>query len=177
MYKKNSIHTNVAFSAIKEFLITNSTQRIENKKVPNELSYKAACFVTLKTDIDKLRGCIGTLKPVYKNLYTEIIKNAVASAFRDNRFYPLTSEELNSIIITVEVLFPPEKIEDISMLNPKIYGAIVSDKFGRRGVLLPGIEGIDTVENQIQIIKHKANIIQKTNTNLTFYRFKTEKFH
>ncbi len=173
----NSIHTKIAFSAIKEFLTTNSTQRIENKKVPNELSCKAACFITLKTDTDKLRGCIGTLKPVYKNLYTEIIKNAVASAFRDNRFYPLTAEELNSIIITVEVLFPPEKIEDISLLNPKIYGAIVADKLGRRGVLLPGIEGIDTVEDQIRIIKSKANIRQKANTNLTFFRFKTEKFH
>ncbi len=176
MYITESIHTKTAFNAIQEFLTTNSTQKIESQDIPAILSKKSACFVTLKTSENRLRGCIGTLTPVYKNLFTEIIKNAVASAVRDYRFNPLTIDELNDIRITTEVLYPPEKIEDISLLNPEIYGAIISDITGKRGVLLPGIEGVNTIEEQIKIIKRKANIIQKSNDNLTFYRFKTEKF-
>ncbi len=177
MYITKSIHTTIALKAIREFLKTGTTRQIENSDIPKELSLKAACFVTLKTDSDKLRGCIGTLSPVYKNLYIEIIKNAVASASRDYRFSPVTLNELRNIKLSVEVLYPPEKIDDISLLNPKIFGAIISDKSGRKGVLLPDIEGVDTVENQIKIIKRKAGIVQTSNKGLTFYRFKTDKFY
>ncbi len=177
MYSANSIHTKTAFKAIKEFLETESTRQIENQKVPDELSIRAACFVTLKTKNNRLRGCIGTLYPVYTNLYTEIIRNAVASAVRDSRFEKVSLKELKTLKITVEVLYPPEKINDTSLLNPKIYGAIISDSYGRKGVLLPGIESVNSVEEQIRIIKQKAGIMQKTDDNLTYYRFKTEKFY
>ncbi len=96
---------------------------------------------------------------------------------RDYRFNPLTPEELEKIKISVEVLYPPEKINDISQLNPKKYGAIITDSNGRKGVLLPNIEGIDTVEEQIKIIKRKAGITQKSNNGLIFHRFKTDKFY
>ena len=176
MYTAQSIYTKTAFKAIKEFLKTGSTQFIENQEIPKDFLIKAACFVTLKTDTNKLRGCIGTLNPVYRNLYTEIIRNAVASATRDYRFTPLTLSELKHIKLSVEVLNPPEEIDDIGLLNPKIYGAIISDNTGNRGVLLPDIEGINTVEEQIKIIKRKAGISQNSNKGLTFYRFKTEKY-
>jgi len=177
MYTAQSIHTKTAFKAIKEFLKTGSTQFIENQEIPKDFLIKAACFVTLKTDTNKLRGCIGTLNPVYKNLYTEIIRNAVASAVRDYRFTPLTLNELKNIKLSVEVLYPPEEIDNLSLLNPKIYGTIISDNAGNRGVLLPDIEGIDTVEEQIKIIKRKAGISQNSNYGLTFYRFKTDKYY
>ncbi|NPA67390.1 MAG: AmmeMemoRadiSam system protein A [Chlorobi bacterium] len=172
-----SLHTKTAYAAIKEYLQTGMTQNVERQKIPEELSEKAACFVTLKTDTNNLRGCIGTIQPVYENLYTEIIKNAVSSAVKDYRFEKVTPEELETLNITVEVLYPPEKTDDISVFNPKTYGMIITDKHGRRGVLLPGIEGVDTVEEQIRIIKRKAGITQKSNEGLTFYRFKTKKFY
>jgi len=177
MYTTKSIYTKIALNAIKELLETGTTEKIEKQKVPKELLIKAACFVTLKTDTNTLRGCIGTLNPVYKNLYTEIIKNAVASAVRDYRFTPLTINELNKIRLSVEVLYPPEKIDDITLLNPKIYGAIISDKTGKKGVLLPDIKGVETINEQIKIIKHKAGILQTSDEGLTFYRFKTEKYY
>ncbi len=172
----NSIHIKTAHRAINEYLDYNSTQKIESEKIPLLLLKKESCFVTLKLPGNKLRGCIGTLEPVYENLFKEIIKNAVSSAFRDYRFTPLTKSEFLEVKISVEVLSPLEKIDNIELLNPEIYGAVISDKFGRRGVLLPGIEGIDTVEDQIRIIKKKAGITQESNFGLDFFRFKTEKF-
>ena len=172
-----SIHTKIAYKAIKEYLYTGTTKKIESEKIPEQLKIKAACFVTLKTEDGKLRGCIGTLHPVYKNLYTEIIKNAVASAVRDYRFDPVTADELDTLKISVEVLQTPERISGPEDLNPEKYGAIISDMQGRRGVLLPGIEGVDTPEEQIRIIKRKAGIFQKSNNGLIFHRFKTEKYY
>jgi uncharacterized protein len=171
-----SIHTILANKAISEYFEKNSTKNIESEDIPDILKQKKSCFVTLKTPDGKLRGCIGTLEPRYDNLYKEIIKNAISSAFNDYRFSPLTLKEFKTIIITVEVLSPLEEIFDINLLNPKIYGAVISDFFGRRGVLLPDIEGVDTIEQQIKIIKRKAGIIQETNNGLTFFRFKSEKF-
>lgn len=177
MYIPQSIYTKIALSAIKEFMETQKTEKIESMDIPKKLLTEASCFVTLKTNKNKLRGCIGTIKPLYKNLYTEIIKNAVASAVRDYRFPALTINELNNIKLSVEILYPPEKIKNISLLNPKIYGVIVSDKKGKKAVLLPNIEGIETIDEQIKIVTNKAGIIQTSLKELTLYRFKTEKYY
>jgi len=177
MFTPESIYTETAFKAIKEYLKTHSINTVKNQEVPILLAKKSSCFVTLKTDKKKLRGCIGTIKPIYKNLYLEIINNAVSAAFYDNRFEKLKKNELSKIVISVEVLSPPELINDISLLNPKIYGAIISDNYNRRGVLLPNIEGVDTVKEQIRIIKRKAGIFQDNVNNLKIYRFNTEKFY
>ncbi len=171
-----TIHSRLAFNAINEYIQNKSTNIIENEYIPIELSSKKACFVTLKTFDNNLRGCIGTLTPRYRNLYTEIIKNAISSAFFDHRFPPLTLKEIYEIIITVEVLGEIEPIDDIKLLDPKIYGAVIADPYGNKGVLLPDIEGVDTVEDQIKIIKRKAGITQVNNSGLSFYRFKSEKF-
>ncbi|MCF6364615.1 MAG: AmmeMemoRadiSam system protein A [Bacteroidales bacterium] len=177
MFISKTIYTKTAFEAINEYISNNSTNIIKSQTVPALLNRQSSCFVTLKTDTGELRGCIGTIKPVYKNLYIEIINNAVSAAFFDSRFGKLTKKELGKIIISVEVLSPPELIKDISMLNPKVYGAIISDNYNRRGVLLPKIEGVETVDEQIRIIKRKAGIIQNGIDNLEIYRFKTEKFY
>jgi len=171
-----TFHTLIAQKAILEYFEKNSTNHIENENVPNELNQRKACFVTLKTSDNALRGCIGTLEPRYENLYTEIIKNAIASAFFDYRFSPLTKKEFQNICITVEVLSPLESVPGTEHLNPKLYGAVITDASGKRGVLLPEIEGVDTVAEQIRIIKRKAGIFQDSNVGLSFFRFTTEKF-
>jgi AmmeMemoRadiSam system protein A len=177
MFTAKSIHTKIAFKAIQEYLLNRNMHYFKNEPVPDELNIKRSCFVTIKTEQNKLRGCIGTIYPVYENLYNEIIKNAVSSAFFDNRFSPLTLSETEHIKISVEVLSTPEKIEQTTLLNPKIYGAIIKDKNNRTGVLLPGIEGIETIEEQIKIIKKKAGIFQTDLSGLTIYRFTTDKFY
>lgn len=177
MYKPRSLHTKIALLAIEEYLDNKSTKNLEAQVIPNELLIIRSCFVTLKTDDGKLRGCIGTIKPKYKNLYTEIIRNAVSSAFSDYRFNKLKLKELNKISLSVEVLSTPEEVFELKELNPIKYGVIIQDNSFRRGVLLPNIEGIDTVEEQIRIIKKKADIDQTVNTGLRYFRFETQKFY
>lgn len=118
---------------------------------------RAGVFVTLHTLDGSLRGCIGTFIPAHKNLAYEIRDNAIAAATRDPRFPPLTSSELEQIVVNVDVLSPFEPVKSISELNPKKYGIIVQ-KGWKRGLLLPDIEGVDTVEEQLRIAKLKAGI-------------------
>jgi AmmeMemoRadiSam system protein A len=104
-----------------------------------------------------LRGCIGSIEPRERTLRTEIARSAVAAAFADPRFPPLTSEEIDRLAITVYILGEPELVADESELDPKRYGVIVEGG-GRRGVLLPGIPRIDSIDTQVKIARQKAGI-------------------
>ncbi|QVK18802.1 AmmeMemoRadiSam system protein A [Mycoplasmatota bacterium] len=136
--------------------------------IPEELINKhAGVFVSLKK-YGSLRGCIGTFLPTKSTLAEEIIHNAIEAAFEDPRFSPLEEKELKEIDISVDVLSEPKKasIED---LDPKIYGVIVS--FGRkRGLLLPNLEGVNTVSEQLEIACQKAGI--DPNNHFDIERFK-----
>lgn len=119
---------------------------------------RKACFVSLKNRADgSLRGCIGTLEPHCPSLGEEIIKNAVASATRDPRFEPVNLPELEKISVSVDVLSSPERIAGTDGLDPERFGVIV-EKGGRRGVLLPDLEGVETIEEQLQIACRKAGL-------------------
>ncbi|MDR1874079.1 MAG: AmmeMemoRadiSam system protein A [Synergistaceae bacterium] len=116
-----------------------------------------ACFVSIKTLRGDLRGCIGTILPVSPTLDREIVSNAVAASTRDPRFRPMVASELDAVTFSVDVLSLPEPVPDRSALDPAVWGVIVS-KGGLRGVLLPDLEGVDTVERQIGIAAQKAGI-------------------
>jgi AmmeMemoRadiSam system protein A len=118
---------------------------------------RRACFVSIKTTSGDLRGCIGTIAPVQPSLDREIIENAISSSTRDPRFPPMKSAELAGVVFSVDVLGQPERISDMGLLDAKIWGVIVS-KGMRRGVLLPDLEGVDTVAAQIEIACRKAGI-------------------
>ena len=127
------------------------------KNIPKELlENKKAVFVTIYKN-GNLRGCIGTIYPVENCVAQEIINNAISASTLDPRFSPITENELDSLEIKVDELTIPEDIKDTSYLNPKKYGVIVSSGY-KKGVLLPDIDGIDTIEKQITIAKKKANI-------------------
>lgn len=129
----------------------------EEKSLPAEMILeKAGTFVTLHKEGD-LRGCIGTISPVQKNIAAEIISNAISAASKDPRFFPVQEEELPQLTYSVDLLLPPEKIEGPEDLDIKRYGVIVSSR-GRRGLLLPNIEGISSVREQIDIAREKAGI-------------------
>jgi AMMECR1 domain-containing protein len=87
----------------------------------------------------------------------EIIGNAISSSTRDPRFPPMKKEELENVVFSVDVLGEPEKVNDLTELDPKKWGVVVS-KGSRRGVLLPDLEGVNTVEEQIEIASRKAGI-------------------
>lgn len=119
-----------------------------------EMTAKAGVFVCIKKK-GNLRGCIGTFMPCTENVAYEIIRNAISATTQDPRFDPVTEDELNDLEYSVDVLSPPEKVSDISELDPKKYGVIVVHE-SRKGLLLPDLEGVDSVEEQLRIAKMKA---------------------
>lgn len=119
-------------------------------------SKRAGAFVSIHKK-GELRGCIGTIAPTKDNLAGEIISNAIAASTRDPRFPAITSDELADLEINVDVLGEPEAIDSPDKLDVKRYGVIV-EKGYRRGLLLPDLEGVDTVEYQIAIAMQKAGI-------------------
>jgi MEMO1 family protein len=116
---------------------------------------RAACFVTLKKH-GRLRGCIGTLEPAESSLGREIERNAYSSAMRDPRFPPVSADEVDALTCSVDVLGPSEPCS-LADLDPLVWGVIVESGF-RRGVLLPALEGVDTVDQQVGIALQKAGI-------------------
>lgn len=119
------------------------------------LKQQAGAFVSIKKN-GQLRGCIGTFLPAYANLAEEIKANAWAAGLRDPRFSPVKPDELDSLIYSVDILSAPEACERAD-LDPAKYGVIVS-RGHRRGLLLPDLEGVDSVEQQLQIALQKAGI-------------------
>lgn len=126
--------------------------------LPAELTAtRAGCFVSLKED-GELRGCIGTILPTRASLAEEILSNAVSAGCHDPRFSPVRAAELPELVYDVDVLTTPEPIASEKDLDPKRYGVIVSTDDGRRGLLLPDLDGVDTVEEQVRIAARKGGI-------------------
>ncbi len=138
------------------------------KKLKEE---QAGVFVSLHIN-GELRGCVGTIHPALKNKAEEIIKNAIQSATEDTRFSPVHKIELESLEIKVDILGAIEKITTENQLHPKKYGVVV-ESGTKKGLLLPNIEGIETVDLQVQIAKDKAGI--KNNEEVVLSRFEVER--
>jgi len=152
---------------------------VEEGKVPPppdeltpEMKEKAGVFVSIHM-LGELRGCIGTFEPAAKNVAEEIIQNAISSATGDPRFPPVTPEELKDLEYSVDVLTTPKPVKDKSRLDPKKYGVIVQCGF-RRGLLLPDLEGVDTVDYQIDICRQKGGIAPDEPVEL--YRFEVKRY-
>ena len=125
--------------------------------LPEDLTARrAGAFVSIH-EHGQLRGCIGTISPARSNLAEEIIFNAISASTRDPRFPPIRKEELPFLEINVDVLGEPEDIESEDDLDVKRYGVIVTNGL-RRGLLLPDLDGVETVQQQIAIAKQKAGI-------------------
>lgn len=128
--------------------------------LPEELLKKrAGAFVSLKK-YGNLRGCIGTIQGTKNCVAEEIIENAVNAGLWDPRFPQVEAAELDDIICTVDVLSASEPVTSAEELDVKKYGVIIS-MGGRRGLLLPNLEGVETVEEQIGISLKKAGIDEK----------------
>ena len=170
--EKEDIYVQLARRTIEKYIITGRKPKISEDlsekmqtEMPKEMfERKAGVFVSIKKD-GQLRGCIGTIQAVQGCVAKEIIENAVSAAVRDPRFLPIESEELESLVISVDVLGEPEKISSPEELDTERYGVIVT-KGHKRGLLLPNLEGIDTVEEQIAIAKQKAGIGEKEKVEL-----------
>lgn len=128
--------------------------------LPEEmLKEQAGVFVSIHRD-GKLRGCIGTIQAVKNSIAEEIVENGISAATKDPRFRPVRTDELDALEISVDVLGKAEKISSKEELDVKRYGVIVTKGF-RRGLLLPNLDGVDTVDEQISIALSKAGLSEQ----------------
>jgi AmmeMemoRadiSam system protein A len=147
------------------------SKMLKLKELAPEMKERAGVFVSLKKH-GELRGCIGTFEPTRANIAEEIVSNAISSATRDPRFLPVSPSELGELEYSVDVLTRPEPIDSEAELDQKKYGVIVECGF-RRGLLLPDLEGVDSVEEQINICRMKAGIAPHESIRL--YRFEVKR--
>lgn len=136
--------------------------------VPSDLQAPSAVFVTLRRH-GELRGCMGSIRPVEPSAVREVIRYAIASALRDPRFDPVELDEVPELTVSVQLLDPPEPVDDPHSLNPAVYGVIVRQG-DRQALLLPGIEGIDTTAQQFEAACDKAGIDPRTPVMLERFR-------
>jgi len=122
------------------------------------LAAQGAVFVTVEDDKGALRGCVGAMEPREPDLVLETWRNAVSAAFHDSRFPPVTADEGARLRFSVTVLGAREPVASIAQLDPSVYGVLVTAPDGRSGVLLPGLERVDTVQEQLSIARRKAGI-------------------
>lgn len=150
------VYTSLARHTLESYIKTGSVPDFD-KDIPEDMTEaKAGVFVSIKKN-GQLRGCIGTISPTTESIADEIMQNAVSAGIEDPRFYSIEEEELNDLQYSVDVLMKPEAIEGPEELDVKRYGVIVRN--GRKsGLLLPNLEGVDTVEEQISIALQKAGI-------------------
>lgn len=147
-------------------------------KVPDDLPSEmyersAGAFVSLHIR-GGLRGCIGTIAATCDCVAEEIIQNAISASTKDPRFEPVEENELDRLEYSVDVLGDAEDIDSKAQLDVRKYGVIVTNGF-RRGLLLPDLDGVDTVDDQIAIAKRKAGIGEYEKVNLQ--RFEVVRHH
>lgn len=160
----------LAREAIKEYLEKGEFIQPPDDLTP-EMRERHGVFVSLKIR-GRLRGCIGTYEPATSSVAEEVILNAISAATKDPRFMPLTLKEIGEVDVSVDILTAPEHVISVNELDPKRYGVIVKSGF-RRGLLLPDIEGINTVEEQVEIARRKAGI--ETDDPVDLFRFEVRR--
>ena len=142
------------------------------QELPPELMARAGVFVSIYKG-GGLRGCIGTFEPQKTNIAEEVIANAISSATRDPRFLRVRPDELKDLEYSVDVLTIPQSIPSKDHLDPKRYGVIVEAGF-KKGLLLPDLAGVNTVDSQIDICRQKAGITP--NEPIRLYRFEVRRY-
>jgi len=171
--KSENIPVALARKSIAYYLQNRKKLPLPDDLPPELIEQQAGVFVSLKKG-ERLRGCIGTFLPNKDNIALEIIENAISSAIHDPRFSPVTLDEVGSLSISVDLLSVPEEIKNNSQLNPKKYGVIVSCGY-KKGLLLPDLEGVDTIEQQIDIARQKAGIY--ADEDFKIERFEIKRYH
>ena len=167
-------HISLAKSAIETYINKKKVIEVPDG-LPEEMTgKKAGTFVTIKKNGD-LRGCIGTYLPTKESIAEEIIQNAITAATEDYRFGPVQKEELPYLTYSVYILEKPELVKDIKELNPKKYGIIIKTLNHplKSALLLPDLDGINTVEQQISVTCQKGGI-DTSKEKTVIYKFKVK---
>lgn len=154
--EKGDAYVSLARRALEHYVKTGGRLALPAGLPPALTGQRAGVFVSLHRE-GALRGCIGTTSPVTGSVAEEIMRNAVSAATEDPRFAPVTPGELATLEVGVDVLGEAEPVGSVRELDPQRYGVIVSHR-GRRGLLLPALDGVDTAEQQVAIARRKAGI-------------------
>jgi len=168
-----SPHVRLALTTIDNYVRYGRTIEVPPDTPADLLNTRAGAFVSLHID-GHLRGCIGTIEPVQDSLAMEIIENAISACTRDPRFVPVQVREVSLLECSVDVLSPFEEVHDVRDLDVRKYGVIV-ECGPRRGLLLPDLDGVDTVDEQIDIARRKAFI--QPSDPIKLYRFSVTRYH
>jgi AmmeMemoRadiSam system protein B/AmmeMemoRadiSam system protein A len=171
--KKKELHplVSLAKQAVENYVTEGKVVSPPEALTP-EMNEKAGVFVSIHK-LGELRGCIGTFEPQRDNVAREVITNAISSATRDPRFAPIAPDELEQLDYSVDVLTRPVPVESQGQLDAKKYGVIVESGM-QRGLLLPDLEGVDSVDEQINICCLKAGI--PPNEPVKLYRFEVKRY-
>ena len=170
--KNESMYVKLAREALEHYIKFGKFLDIQPYLSTELCEEKRGVFVSLKK-FGTLRGCIGTIYPSTDNIASGIIRNSIEASSNDPRFLPVQESELPYLEYSVDILTTPEKTTK-SELNPEKYGIIVSSK-NRRGLLLPALEGIDTIDEQIAIALKKADI--SSSDTYSIERFEVVRYH
>lgn len=171
----------VAVESIETGLRTGTPLAVGAREYPESLHHQRSSFVTLNRS-DALRGCIGSLDP-RTSLIEDVACNAFAAAFRDPRFPPLQTAELDTLTIEISVLGPkePVKFESesdlLEILRPGVDGLVLQDgQF--RGTFLPSVwKSLPQPEDFLRHLKMKAGLpAGYWSDTLTVWRYTTESF-
>ena len=165
--KKSDAYVKLARASAEYYVKNGEVMPLPEDVAPELLNVRAGAFVSIHK-FGALRGCIGTIASTQKNLALEILENAVSAVSKDPRFQPVTEDELKYLDINVDVLGETEKISSPAELDVKKYGVIVQSGY-KRGLLLPDLDGVDTVEQQISIARRKGGIAPDEKVDL--FRF------
>lgn len=149
---------------------------LEPGPLPGLEQRQAGVFVSLHLPDGSLRGCIGTTQPTQPGIEREIVRNAISAATRDPRFHPVRPDELDGLDVSVDVLGEAEEVTGPQDLDPKRFGIIVQTADGRQALLLPDLEGVDTVDQQVGITCRKGGIDPARDT-YRILRFQVERHH
>ena len=144
----------------------------------NKLKEKSGVFVTLNKS-GHLRGCIGHIIPREK-LFEAVMNNTINSSINDERFRPVSEEELAEIEIDISILSPIKQISGADKFIPGEHGIIISFR-GIRAVFLPQVateQGWNREETLARLC-NKAGLPAYSwkDEEMEFFVFTTEVFH
>ncbi len=129
-----------------EFFLINNRRIPIPDQIKEKFADKYGAFVTLNeynVSGNPLRGCIGYIEPTY-SLYDVIHRVSISSAIEDPRFPSVSIEEMDTIVIELSILTPPELInvnDPKEYLNKIVIGrdGLIAERGMRRGLLLPQV--------------------------------------
>ena len=166
--KQCDSYVQLAYASLESYILRKEIIDPPDDLPAEMINNQAGAFVSIHKK-GRLRGCIGTIGPTTENIAKEIINNAISASTRDPRFEPITSDELKYLEVNVDILEEPEYISSMDELDVKKYGVIVTSGM-KRGLLLPDLDGVDSVEQQVSIAMQKGGIDQDEEIQLQ--RFK-----